>query len=299
LLKNQDGLFIAVEQADAAAFRAHYENVPTLPDEDLDSFQETLDAMMGPIKSALQGQGVTGTPNPEFEPRLKALETQIKEAEKPFRDSIPAIEAILTAAKDRGQRGSQTLQSVLDDMKEAESITRAARIEASRKKAEDEVTQQLAKAEADRVLAVGERERTEVTAETARVQAQANEIELQKRAKDPETLKRLAPFVGKGKTIFQCANTRSHGWANLSWLESEGNILSSKPMSLNALICYGALEPTEAGLSRLCELAVSVENDRPRWTRDTADPNSDWVKENQLLLRDLGVTLVKEELLLP
>jgi len=299
LLDNESGQKVAGHEDQVSAFRAHWESVELVPDSMIDNLTQELDILSAPIQAVLGSDIVVGMPDPELSEKLHDLYARAQQHLEPIKIALPALRLIAEKSSQAGSVGSHTLREAIDGMKLAEAKSRASTIDAARRASEEQATQQLALHEQQLAAAEGERKRAEVAAETARVEAQANEIELQRRANDPEMLKRLAPFVGKGKSIFQCVNSRNYGWANLGWLESEGKILSSRPMSLKALTCYGALEPTETGRSRLCELAVSRENDRPHWSADVADPNSEWVEGNQSFLRELGDTLVKERLLLP
>lgn len=291
LLANEDGRFIAADRADVSAFRAHYEHVPALPDADIDGFESSLDTMLEPIRNSLHNQSVTGTPNPEFGPRLKSLDSQIQSAEKPFRESIPAIEAILAAAKVRGQRGTQTLQEVLDEMIQGEAVTRAARIEAARKKAEEDVTQQLAQAAQDVVNAEGEKKRQELVSEAERLKAQSKADTLKARATNPDTLRRLEPFVSKSRKVLDTPNPFVYQWRETN--------LEIVPLSLGAISRHRALEPTEDGLYILNMIATMPDNDRPKWPVPNTPEGWKEVREAQTLLVELGPTLVELSYLAP
>jgi len=283
LLTNETGRYVVADLSDVTAFRAHYKNAPAISEEQIAGFQNTLDTLLEPINHALKTQSVTGTPNPEFVPRLKSLDAQIEEALVTFRESVPAIEALVTAAEARGAKGSQTLAKALEELDQADAITRGARIEAARKKADEEVTEQLAKAAADLALADGEAKRLALVDEAARVVGQMEADTLKAKATHPDTLKRLEPFVTKGNTIL-LPNDRMYEWRR--------NETEPLPLSFKSITLQGALEPTERGLKNLMRIVMDYNNGRPAWPQPSSKEDWDRIRENQKLLKDLGPTLV-------
>lgn len=290
LLTNDTGRFVAADQSDVTAFRAHFNHAPAISEAEVTGFQNTLDTLLEPINHALKTQSVTGTPNPEFGPRLKSLDAQIEEALAPFRESVPAIEAIVKAAEARGTKGSQTLAKALEELDQADAVTRAARIEAARKMAEDDVTEQLAKASADLAIADGEAKRQAMEDEAAKLRAQSEADAIAAKATNPETMKRLAPFVTKANTVL-LPNSRVYEWGRSD--------TQTVPLSLNAISLRGALEPTENGLKNLMLIANDTRNGRPTWPRASTPEDWDVVRANQQLLREFGSTLVSLGHLLP
>lgn len=299
LLQNEDGRFLAADEADVKVFRAHVESTNPVSESTISNFSTVLHALIAPIQTAVTEGTVAGMPNPELGTRLADLDVRVQESLAPYKSAVSAIQALVATAKRRGTRGTQTLQEEVDVLKSAEAAARAATIEAARLEAEEEVTQQLAKAEQDLVRAQGEKTRQELEFKAAAVRAAAAEQELRARAENPETLSRLAPFVSPGESLLVCSNARNFRWANLAWIKGQGDVLVEAPMSLTSINCTGALNPTADGLKVFFKLATDGENDRPDWGANSSSVDWDWVKANQTLLRELGNTLVNEGKLLP
>lgn len=285
LLQNEDGRFLAADEADVKVFRAHVESMNPVSEETISNLSTSLNALIAPIKAAVTEGSVAGMPNPELVTRLTELDARIQESLTPYKTAVSAIQALAATAKGRGTRGMQTLQQEVDDLKSAEAAARAAKIEAARLEAEEEVTQQLAMAEQELVRAQGEKKRQELESQAHELRAQAEADAIKARATSSDTLKSLAPFVTKTKILFECYSP-----SNCRWIPGQS---LAAPVSFGALTRLGALEPTQLGFEQLQSIATSYENDRPKWP--SADTPEDWerVKENQKLLREFGTTLVE------
>ncbi len=285
LLQSEDGRFLAADEADVKAFRAHVESMNPVSEDTIGNLSTSLNTLIAPVKTAMTEGSVAGMPNPELVTRLADLDVRIQDSLLPYESAVSAIQALAATAKSRGTRGMQTLQQEVDVLKSAEAAARAAKIESARLEAEEEVTQQLAKAEQDLVRVQGEKKRQELESQAHELRAQAEADAIKARATNSDTIKRLAPFVKKTKVIFECYSP-----SNCRWIP--GQTLAA-PLSFGALTRLGALEPTQLGFEQLQSVATSYENDRPKW--GSADTPEDWerVKDNQKLLRELGPTLVE------
>ena len=284
LLHNEDGRYIAADAGDVEIFRAHFTTLETVRPEVLDAFDDSLDALLAPVRATLDANAVSGAPSADLSNQLDTLTETIQERLAPYQRAMPAIQAMTAAARNRGTRAASTLQEELDQLVRAEAQTRAARIEAARRQTEDEATAMLAQAAQALLRAEAERERMEIGSEEERVKAQAALDALEAKATNPATLRRLEPFIKKTTTVFTATAPRRGRWR-------EG-ATEAQPLSLGAISRYGALEPTEDGARLLHGIATDFRNDRPPWIEASTPEDWEEVRETQALLRELGPTLV-------
>jgi hypothetical protein len=281
---SDEGRLIASDKESAEAFHAHFTNVKPLPPGELESMATRLSTLVAPIDATIASGEIAGVPRPELSTGLTELTGSIDEWTNSYTEAIASIESIARAAKSRGTRSAQTLQSELDRIEEEAALRRAAIIQEARAKAEDAVTEQLAMAEADRVRAEGEKKQQEMESEAQRLRATAEADAMKARATNPDTLKRLEPFITKGHSVLE-ANSRVY-----KWHKSETKKVS---VSLKAISARRGLEDSEFGLECLQGIANDYRNGRPGWPQPSTPEEWDWVRENQKLLRELGTTLVE------
>ena len=290
LLENDDGRFIAAERADTVAFNAHFITMRPITDSEFDSLSKRLDTLLSPIQSIVDSGSVAGTPNPELAQRIASLGLEIREISKPYDQAISGINAIASAAKTRGIRSETTLKSELDKIAQEEAMARAEIISSAMAKADKEISHKLASANESLLRAKGAREEQALRAEEARVLADAELDALKAQASNPDTLRRLEPFTIKTTTELICNG------GSYKFLTGK---TQATPISFGAISRHGALEPTEIGMKRLQNIATDSRNDRPTWPKASTPKDWEWVKENQLLLKELGPTLVELGHLMP
>lgn len=289
LLENEEGRYIAANQQDVTTFRSHFDTLEKLPESALDSMTAELDALLAPVESALNDKTVADLPDERLSTQLAALDSRLQEAVAPYKLAISALESITANARKRGELGSQTLQEALGKLVQSEADSRSAQIEAARQIANEAVAKKLAETTQALVEAKGEQERSKMETEIAMVRAQTEADTLIARANNPDTLKRLEPFVAKSTTALMCEN-------NYDWIKGQ---TQAAPVSFKAIACAGGLQEGDKGLKQLQFLASSSRSDRPAWPPAVSPKDWEWVKENQMLLRELGTTLVELGYLLP
>lgn len=291
LLENEEGRYIAASQQDVTTFRSHFDTLEKLPESALDSMTAELDALLAPVESALNDKTVADLPDERLSTQLAALDSRLQEALAPYKLAISALESITANARKRGELGSQTLQDALGKLVQSEAESRSAQIEAARGIANEAVAKKLAETTQALVEAKGEQERSQMETEIAQIRAQTEADRLMAKATNPDTLARLKPFVTKTTTKFESSRPRDYRWFP--------NQTEVAPFSFGALSRVGALEPTQDGIRELHAIAVFERNDRPPWPSASSPEDWEWVRENQMLLRELGMTLVELGYLLP
>jgi len=291
LLSSEDGRFLAAEQPDAVSFRAHVETMRAVTDSSIEAMISELDALVEPAKGAINSGVIAGAPDPSLSSRLAALDGRVQSALAPYVQAVPAIQAMLATAKQRGIRSETTLQQAVDALIYADSQDRTNQVEAARKAAEAEVTAKLAQAEQALIRARGEQQLQALRAEESHLRASMEADALKARASSPDTLKRLEPFVTKASMSLETPRPFVYQWHRVQ--------TETRSLSFGAITGHKALEPTEEGMQILQQIANSTENDRPAWPADNTKQHWDWVRENQTLLRELGPTLVELGYLAP
>ena len=273
------------------SFRANFQAMKAVTQSSMEAMTSELDALIGPAKEVIDSGAIAGTPDPNFSTRLAALETRVNRALEPYVQTVPAIQAMLAIAKQRGVRGDSTLQQAVDALNYADAQDRTKQVEAARKVAEAEVTEQLAEAKQALIRARGEQQLQALRAEESHLRASMEADALKARASSPDTLKRLEPFVTKASMSLETPRPFVYQWHRVQ--------TETRSLSFGAITGHKALEPTEEGLQILQQIANSTENDRPAWPADNTKEHWDWVRENQTLLRELGPTLVELGYLAP
>ncbi|MBX3180321.1 MAG: hypothetical protein KF886_23470 [Candidatus Hydrogenedentes bacterium] len=285
LLSTEDGRFLTAEQGDVVSFRSYVQTMKAVTQSSLEVMTSELNALTGPAKEIIDSGAIAGTPDPELSIRLAALENRVKSTLEPYLETVPAMQAMLATAKQRGVRGESTLQQAVDALNYADAQDRTTQVEAARKAAEAEVTAKLAEAEQALVRARGEQQLQALMAEESHLRDRMQADALKARASSPDTLKRLEPFVTKAAMSLQTPRPFVYQWQRVR--------TETRPLSFSAIAGHKALEPTEDGLRYLHEIANSTQNDRPAWPIASTKEHWDWVRENQTLLRELGTTLVE------
>lgn len=283
LLQSNDGKFLAADGESVGAFREHFGTVQPVPKGTIEQLELELSTLLAPIDSAVKSGTVASTPDPQFAPMLAEISSKVQNAVLPYKEAVPALQALAAKAKSKGVSGEKTLQQALDELIHADVLTRAERIEAARKETEAAMTEKMAQAEQELVRAKREQEIQAAKDEAARVDSQTEADTLTAKANNPDTLKRLEPFVTKGNFVLEQSSRQ------YIWRRSETEPL---PLSFKAITLRSALEPTENGLKSLMGIALDPNNDRPAWARAASQKDWDWIRENQKLLKELGPTLV-------
>jgi hypothetical protein len=253
------------------------QNSAVWADQELRKVSDAQNLVSGLVKeSAVKTASAKLTPS---SPTLDAAVNQLVQAESAWRQR-----AILDQTAD-----AKTNEAAIVAQAEAQRIIEEARLKASNILAQ--VNEAKAKQEGEEQIRLAERKVQEAT---KRVQVQtklddAQRIELRKKASEPDIQAKLAPFISPG------------------YWKIKGIGPDMKPLSLNGLRSFGALEPTMVGLDRLVNVACSPRDRvRPRWKLQGGTEH--WrkypadlerIKEAQGLLNELGPVLIELKLLEP
>lgn len=214
-------------------------------------------------------------------PTLEAAMKQLVETESAAARATLAEET--TKAKqeaDQSKAAAEAEQIRAKAEAEAASIVAKAKADAELQKAA--VEREIAMKKAERVKADTE---TKVAAET--VVDEARKLELRKKAEDPAIQAKLKPFTTPG------------------YWQVDKMSLDLKPHSFTKLKSRGALENNTKGATDLVRILTDKDDKvRPRWrmlpSQFLRHPDQiEQVKEVQVLLNELGPTLVEMKMLEP
>ncbi|MBI1349409.1 hypothetical protein GC163_24345 [bacterium] len=288
LLTNDDGRYLARTTENAVSFRSLYNRVVPLNITEIVGFEERLNTILDPVQRALDSDSTVSPPKEEVEQSLTDLDTEVNKAIRPYRENIDAINAFLSAAKQSGIQGEETLEVVMSRLETVEQGQRVAMIEDARQIAEAEATAALQRQEQDLVAARTDALLGRSQAEEAEIRAQAEVERLKALAQNAEVQAALAPFITKATMR---PRTTRNGTAKpmVRWETAQ----IPEPFSYAAISVFGALEPTEKGRERLVLLATDASNPRPSWARPVSPADWQRIDQIQKYLIELGPTLIE------
>ena len=255
------------------------------------------------FRSDLGKRATSSTPTPlttKEEEEIAELQAIARSADDEWTKALSNARAVKILADARVAPNQQ--RSLEDEIKLKAAEDRLAELEEQlRQEKARKVQEAEDKREQEKLAAERERERQRLVekrkeeAEAAAEKKRLEEEALLARARSAEVKAALAPFLHK-----RGVQPRKAGPGSIGFTAT----FDEAPMSLSALKGIGALEPSTEGLKWLARVAGSRKLSAPRW--GVASQPGNWseddkklLKEAQQLLRELGSTLVKEELLSP
>ncbi|MCA9449854.1 MAG: hypothetical protein KC931_22220, partial [Candidatus Omnitrophica bacterium] len=298
LLTNEEGKFLSADRNSAESVHLLFKSMEEISMNDVERLAKSFDSMRRSVREVIDKIDRVGPPRDSLASEmLERITSKIEETRESM-DRVStvrrSVQRLLQKAKKRGGIGSETLQSVFNDIEaerllqiagERERILYDADLENTRHKAASEIS-------------VVQGEIDEMIKEIRRLRNQKeDELEYERlvaKAKSQEVRQRLAPFLTPGRAGLPDRETLEEypHWGMWPPLDKLA------PVSVANLHSLGALKPTDEGCQLLWEVATHFRNDRPKWTIyfDTEE-DREWVRESQALLIELAPIFQELEML--
>lgn len=201
LLENDAGRRIGANPNATATFTALY-RAPRPVKADADAYQSQIDALIQPVKTALQQQNFDYAPSDTLGKNLDTIKSQAAEQARKIRDARKQTQALLVDAQTSPASDVALHQAIADfDTRQARERNETVRQaeEAARKEADAKLAELRAQAVKD-----------EAASEERKLKAEA----LRKKAADPTVQETYRVFLAKGRYLFTTTspgcNVRGH-----------------------------------------------------------------------------------------
>jgi hypothetical protein len=202
LLQDEDGKMVGASRDRLSEYVALSE-VEKPSTREIERWKAAVLDLMRPIEVSLEDPSDAALPPPDLVAELKRYEEDAEEAVEVYRSARDQLDAIITAAKSSGEKGTATLREALASRRNEEARKGAETLERARADAQKEAADQIQAAEAEKARVVAEKE-LEVKKAQLKAELEQKEYERKKKlAESPAIQAQFAPFLTKGRWLYK------------------------------------------------------------------------------------------------